>query len=120
MADTKLDVKVYPLNDPNNSTKAFANVTVADAVAIRGIRVIEGEKGLFVSMPQSKDKEGKYHDIAFPVNSELRKALNKAVVDEYKSAAKSLENGMKRAAEKVDAPREPSGDRERVSGGVLE
>jgi stage V sporulation protein G len=106
----QLDVRVYPLADPIGSTKAFASVGVEDMVAIRGIRIVEGEKGAFVSMPQSKDKDGGYHDIAFPMNGELRKEMNKAILSEYKSldmghdrGKRSLEEGLKQGAEKAAA-----------------
>ena len=99
----KLDVRVYPLKenpDNPNATKAFASVTVDDMIAIKGIRVVEGTKGPFVTMPQSKDNEGNYHDIAFPVNGDLRKAMNKAILDEYKEASKSAEKATDKAADK--------------------
>jgi stage V sporulation protein G len=88
MSNIKLDVRVYPLDNPQGSTKAFANVGIEDLVAINGIRVVGGEKGDFVAMPQSKDKEGNYHDIAFPINGDLRKELNKAVLDKFKEVTK--------------------------------
>ena len=98
----KLDVRVYPLKDqPDNSTKAFASVTVEDLIAIKGIRVVEGTKGMFVTMPQSKDNDGNYHDIAFPVNGDLRKAMNKAILDEFKEATKSAEKATDKTAEKA-------------------
>jgi len=81
--ENNLDVKVYPLRDPKGSTVAFANITVDNLVAINGARVISGEKGNFVAMPQSKDNDGNYHDIAFPINSGLRKELNRLVLGEY-------------------------------------
>jgi len=88
MADTKLDVRVYPIDEPKGNTKAFASVAVDDLIAIRGVRVVEGEKGLFVTMPQSQDKKTEeYHDIAFPLNGDLRKEITKAVLDEYENAA---------------------------------
>jgi stage V sporulation protein G len=98
----KLDVRVYPLkNQEENSTKAFASVTVEDLIAIKGIRVVEGTKGHFVTMPQSKDNEGNYHDIAFPVNGDLRKAMNKAVLDEFKEITKTAEKAVDKSAEKA-------------------
>ena len=98
----KLDVRVYPLKgQPDNSTKAFASVTVEDLIAIKGIRVVEGSKGHFVVMPQSKDNEGNYHDIAFPVNGDLRKAMNKAVLDEFKEVTKTAEKSADKAADKA-------------------
>ena len=98
----KLDVRVFPLeNQPENSTKAFASVTVEDLVAIKGIRVVEGSKGHFVTMPQSKDKDGNFHDIAFPVTGDLRKAINKAILDEFKEVTKTAEKSAEKAADKT-------------------
>jgi len=87
MADYKLDVRVYPIDDPKGNTKAFASVAIEDMLAIRGIRVVEGEKGMFVTMPQSKDKENNFHDIAFPLTGELRKELTTAVLEEFEKTA---------------------------------
>lgn len=113
--DVKLDVRVYPLDDPKGNTKAFASVAMDDMIAIRGIRVVEGEKGSFVAMPQSKDKDGEYHDIAFPLNGDLRKEISKAILDEYKATEKSvnrgksladgLRDGKEKAAAHTAAPR---------------
>jgi stage V sporulation protein G len=94
MSSIKLDVRIYPLDNPQGSTKAFANVGIEDLVAISGIRIVSGEKGDFVAMPQSKDKSGEYHDIAFPIDSELRKEMNKAVLDKYKYVVKEREQSL--------------------------
>ena len=94
MSNIKLDVRVYPLDNPQGTTKAFANVGIEDLVAINGIRVVSGEKGDFVAMPQSKDKNGEYHDIAFPINGDLRKELNKAVLDKYKEFVKDRSQSL--------------------------
>lgn len=88
MADTtqtaaKLDVRAYPIAEPKSNTVAFASVTINDMIAINGIRVVNGEKGLFAAMPQAKDSNGDYRDIAFPVTKDLRQQLNKAILDEY-------------------------------------
>jgi stage V sporulation protein G len=129
--DIKLDIRVYPLDDPKGSTKAFASVAVDDVV-IRGVRVVDGEKGLFVTMPQSKSEkeEGKveYHDIAFPLNGDLRKEISKAILDEYKAAEKSVDRkqtladglaaGVARAAEHTAAPRDAAAKSH--GAGVLE
>jgi stage V sporulation protein G len=108
MADNKLDIRIYAIDEPKGNTKAFASIAVDDLIAIRGVRVVEGDKGLFVSMPQSRsEKDGKpeYHDIAFPLNSDLRKEITKAVIEKYengnKAKDKSLSNGLKDGAEKA-------------------
>jgi len=84
MPDTKLDVRVYPIDEPQGSTKAFASISVNNTVAIRGIRVVEDKEKMFVTMPQSRDKKtGKYHDIAFPIDGDLRKEITNATLSEY-------------------------------------
>jgi len=108
--------QVWPLDEPKGNTKAFASVSVEDLIAIRNIRVMDGIKGLFINMPQSKDsKSGEYHDIAFPLNKELRQQISKAIIDEYKiqvqeksadkktSLAENLQNGAEKATGHVPA-----------------
>lgn len=89
----KIEVKVYPIEEPKGSTLAFASVSLDDILAIRGVRVVDSDKGGFVSMPQSKDKDGDYHDVAFPLSGDLRKEISKAILDEYKVAEKSADRG---------------------------
>ena len=109
----KIEAKAYPLKDPQGSTLAFANVDVADLVTINSVRVIEGDKGAFVAMPQSKDKEGNYHDIAFPINGDVRKAITEKVLDAYndkndrkQSMSDRLAEGRDEAAKhNADAPK---------------
>jgi DNA-binding cell septation regulator SpoVG len=90
--DLNMDVRVYPIKEPKGSTAAFARVTFCvddeQVNAITGIRVIDGKNGLFVSMPQTQNKDGDYHDIAFPVMKGLRGNINKAIVAEYDNALK--------------------------------
>ena len=115
--DVKLDVKVYPINEPKGDTLAFASVGLDDEVAIRGIRVVNGSKGQFVSMPQSKDKNGEYHDVAFPLSGDLRKAVSKAILAEYKQQTaerkqgigERIAEGMEQAAQyAANRPMQPS------------
>jgi len=69
----------------SGNVKAIADATIDDAFAIHGIKVIEGEKGVFMSMPndkwKNKDGEIKYTDIVHPINSEARAQLFTAVSD---------------------------------------
>jgi len=87
MADTKLDVRVYPIDEPKGKTKAFASVAVNDLIAIRGVRVVEDKKGLFVAMPQTQGKDQKYYDIAFPLDKGLMREISKTVLGEYNRVA---------------------------------
>jgi len=96
MKDVTMSVNVFPIEEPQGNTMAFASVAVDDLIAIRGIRVVNGENGLFVSMPQSQDKKtGDFHDIAFPLNADLRKAMENEILDKY-AAEKGIERPEKR------------------------
>jgi len=88
--DINLDIRVYPLDAPQGSTQAFASVGIEGVGTIRGIRVVDSEKGPFVSMPQSQDNEGLFHDIAFPLSGDLRKEISKGVLEKFE-AAKSVD-----------------------------
>jgi stage V sporulation protein G len=90
----KLDIRVYPIEEPKGATVAFANVGINDKLAISGIRVVSGEQGTFVAMPQTQDKNGDYHNVVAPVNAELRKKLNKAVIAEYKAVMNEQSLGI--------------------------
>jgi stage V sporulation protein G len=66
--------------------KAFANVTFDDAFVVRGLKVINGNNGYFVSMPSRKRPDGTYQDIAHPINNEMRDKLERVVLSEYEKA----------------------------------
>lgn len=105
----KLDVRVYPIAEPKGSTMAFASANIDDIFAVTNIRVVNGEKGLFVAMPQVKDSKGEYRDICHPVTAELRKQLNEAILGAYaaekeapakESTVDKLREGKRDAKEK--------------------
>lgn len=77
------ETRVYPLSKKDSNLKAFASITIDNAVCITGIRIVEGSNGLFISMPQSKDNDGEYHDIVFPVTRDTREAIQDAVLEAY-------------------------------------
>ena len=66
--------------------KAFASVTLDDELVISKIRVIEGTKGYFAAMPSERGKDGKYHDITFPITGALRDKIQVAVMDKYEKS----------------------------------
>jgi stage V sporulation protein G len=63
--------------------KAFANVTFDDEFVVRGLKVIEGNSGYFVSMPSRRRPDGTYQDIAHPINNEMRSRLEEVVLTAY-------------------------------------
>jgi stage V sporulation protein G len=66
-----------------DSLRALANCKVCDAVFLQGLRVVEGSKGIFVSMPSRKTVKGDYQDIYFPASREMRNLLQETVLKEY-------------------------------------
>jgi len=96
------DVKIQSIR-PEGTLRATATVNINDAFAIRGVKLMEGSKGLFVSMPSYKAGNGEYKDICFPCTSEARKEFDKAVIGAYEQAlAQGHNQGQKeKASEEV-------------------
>ncbi len=84
------DVKVSLRNDPK--LRAYVTVTFAHCFVVRGMKVIQGNNGLFVAMPSRKAPDGRYHDVAHPINSEMRRLLEDSVLEVYQV---ELEKGGK-------------------------
>ena len=80
------DVRVY-LSKGHQNLKAFANVTLDDVFAVRDLKVVEGQKGLFVAMPARKLPSGKYQDVAHAVTREMRDLIQTQVLEAYRKAA---------------------------------
>jgi stage V sporulation protein G len=81
--DLKVEVaKLYKL-DGNGSTKAFCDISILDSLIIKGLRVVEGEKGLFVSMPREAGKDGKWYNTVIPLKRELKDEIEKLVLEAY-------------------------------------
>jgi stage V sporulation protein G len=69
--------------------KAFANVTFDGEFVIRGLKVINGNKGYFVSMPSRKRADGTHQDIAHPINNAMRKKIEDRVLTAYERELRS-------------------------------
>lgn len=76
------EVKVYPARK-NGRLKAYATIVFDNSFIIRDLKVIEGDKGLFVSMPSRRRKDGTFRDIVHPLNVETRKLIEDTVIAEY-------------------------------------
>ncbi len=70
--------------------KAFASITCDNCFVVRGLKVINGSDGYFVSMPSRKRKDGSYQDIAHPINNEMRKEIEDKVLDAFEQELNSL------------------------------
>ena len=69
----------------DSSLKAFVDVSFAGVFIVKGLKVVEGKNGLFVSMPREKGKDGKWYDTAHPLTREFRDLLNEIVLGAYES-----------------------------------
>lgn len=66
--------------------KAVVSITIDDEFVVHDIKVIEGEKGLFIAMPSKKATDGEYRDIAHPINSGTRDSIQRIILESYEKA----------------------------------
>ena len=79
-------VNVRKIEKEVSRMKGIASVVLDDSFAVHDIRIIEGEKGLFIAMPSRKNALGEYRDIAHPINPEVRAMFEEAILDAYENA----------------------------------
>ena len=75
------DVRISLRNE--EKLKAFVTITFEDCFVVRGVKIIQGNQGLFVAMPSRRKPDGTFQDIAHPINTEMRDRLEKKVLAEY-------------------------------------
>ena len=80
-------VTVRKIEKENSRMKGIASVLIDDSFAVHDIRIIEGDNGLFIAMPSRKTPTGGYRDIAHPINPEVRKMFEEAILEEYNKEA---------------------------------
>jgi len=85
--------------------KAFASITIDDEFVVHDLRIIEGQKGLFVAMPSRKLPNGEFRDVAHPIKPEVREMIQGIVLDEYEKRKASPEAyAEERPVKKPEAP----------------
>ena len=70
--------------------KAVVSITLDDEFVVHDIKVIEGEKGLFIAMPSRKASDGEYRDIAHPINSDTRERIQSIILEQYEKAIQEV------------------------------
>jgi len=75
-------VRVFPVEE--DKLKAFVSIIIDDCFVVSDIKIIQGNNGLFISMPSKKRKNGTFRDIAHPLNSETRKHIEERVIAKYR------------------------------------
>lgn len=78
-----IKAKVFKRETAIPSIKGVATLTIDDCFIIKGITIMNGKNGLFVSMPNRKSANGEYKDICYPLNAETRKQITDLILEEY-------------------------------------
>lgn len=75
------EIRIFPVEE--EKLKAFVSIVFDECFIISDIKIIDGNDGLFLSMPSKKSKNGKFRDIVHPLNSETREWMSKQIISEY-------------------------------------
>ena len=81
--------------------KAVVSITLDEEFVVHDIKVIEGEKGLFIAMPSKKSADGEYRDIAHPINSGTRENMQNLILAKYEETVE-LEEATVESEEEVE------------------
>lgn len=76
------DVRIRKV-EKEGKMKAVVSITIDNEFAVHDIKIIEGEKGLFIAMPSRRNAEGEYRDVAHPINSDVRQHIQQLIMDKY-------------------------------------
>lgn len=71
--------------------KAVVSITLDEEFVVHDIKVIEGDKGLFIAMPSRRAGDGEYRDIAHPINSETRERLQRIILEQYEKVSAEVD-----------------------------
>lgn len=78
------DVRIRKV-EKEGKMKAVASITIDNELVVHDIKIIDGDKGLFIAMPSKKTLDGEYRDIAHPINSETRDRIQRSVIQAYEA-----------------------------------
>lgn len=84
------DVRVRKVTK-EGKMKAIVSITIDNEFVVHDIKVIEGEKGIFIAMPSRKAADGEYRDIAHPINSNTRDMIQNIILEKYEAAVLEAE-----------------------------
>jgi stage V sporulation protein G len=94
-------VRVFPVQE--EKLKAFVSVIFDDCFVVSDIKIIQGNSGLFISMPSKKRKNGTFRDIAHPLNNETRRKFEEQIIDEYKEVIAQAGDGSSAPIRELDS-----------------
>jgi stage V sporulation protein G len=80
------DIRIRLVKKDESKLKAVASITIDECFVVHDIKIIEGNEGIFISMPSRKTPDGEYKDIAHPINTPTREMIREAILAEYNKA----------------------------------
>lgn len=84
------DVRIRKITK-EGKLKAIASITLDDEFVVHDIKVIEGDKGMFIAMPSKKGTDGEFKDIAHPIHSATRENMQKVILEKYRNMPEDAE-----------------------------
>jgi len=91
------DVRIRKVNK-EGKMKAVVSITLDNEFVVHDIKIIEGEKGMFIAMPSRRAGDGEYRDIAHPINSETREKIQTIILEKYEVAASAEDEVIEESA----------------------
>ena len=98
------EIKIFPIGE--EKLRAFVSIVFDDCFMVNDIKVIQGKDGLFISMPSRRKKNGKFKDVAHPLNSETRQDIENQILTKYRSWAGEGEASKETGTRGVEAEKE--------------
>ncbi|MBN2403489.1 MAG: SpoVG family protein [Spirochaetes bacterium] len=83
------EVRVFP-KDNLGKTLGFANITLMDKFVVKNLRIVQGEKGIFIGMPSNKRKNGDFIDLFFPITQEARELITAEIIRKYEESTQQV------------------------------
>ena len=105
MPPMHLDVRVRPIT-PKGNLLGYASVNMNGCFAVDGIKVVSGEKGIFINMPSYQTGNGQYRNVCFPVTKEFHQQLSQEVVTGYHQALEQMQTASQEAQQRAGALQE--------------
>ncbi len=87
MEEIITEVRVFP-KENLGKTLGFANITILDKFVVKNLRIVQGDKGIFIGMPSNKRKNGDFIDLFFPITQDARDLITNAILDKYNEMAR--------------------------------
>ena len=95
------EIKIFSVNE--DKLKAYVTIIFDNCFVVRDLKIINGNTGLFVAMPSKKRKDGTFRDIAHPLNSEMRNALEKMILLSYEEELKKMTAAAHKSMEALNS-----------------